>query len=100
MPKLDDLINANSDVDFFEKLLKRAEQRTNDSASVEQDFVQDIYRRYKRQGDALMIEDAELERLRKIASGTVALRRKPMKKPRKAVKKKKKVAKKKVAANG
>ena len=100
MTKLDDLKNANSDIDFFDKLLGRAEKRVNDTASVELDFVQGIIKAYARQGDALDVTEAQLKRLNEIAGGA-KLRAKPTRKPRKVVKKsKKKTVKRKVAANG
>lgn len=99
MPTVDDLKNTKTDIDFFDKLLGRAEkfaERHPDSEELE--FVQGVIKLYARRGDGLYISDADLERLNKIANGDVKFKSKPVEKPKKAVRKAAKKAKTKKAA--
>lgn len=99
MPTIDDLKNTKTDIDFFDKLLGRAEkfaERHPDSEELE--FVQSIIKLYARRGDGLYISDADLERLTKIANGDAKFKSKPAPKPKKAVRKVAKKAKAKAKA--
>lgn len=97
--KIDDWKNQSSDINFFDVLLARAEKRTENTLTQEQEFVQTMVKGYARQGDAFDVSEAQMKRLRDIAGGgALKVKRAPVAKKKAKAKKAKKPAKR--AANG